>query len=109
MGGQRLAGRTVETNRVRAMPLDLDSKVVRSQSNTVTTLEVRIPAVGGHRRQRLGGHGERGGRGSVYGGEERKKSWENNKTLVDQAHGRSSEANPQRWMISNGGWKDHEV
>lgn len=47
--------------------------------------------------------------GPVYGGEERKESWENNKTLVDQAHGRSSEANPQRWVISNGGWKDHEV
>lgn len=32
-----------------------------------------------------------------------------NKILVNQAHGRSSEAYPQRWMISNGGWKDHEV
>lgn len=35
----------------------------------------------------------------------------NNKSLVDQAgpRTRSSEATPEGWMISNGGWKDHEV
>lgn len=34
-----------------------------------------------------------------------------NNSLVDQAgpRTRSSEATPEGWMISNGGWKDHEV
>lgn len=41
----------------------------------------------------------------MEGGGEGKESWKNNKTLVDQAHGRSSKANDppkmddqQRWM-----------
>lgn len=48
-GGLPLAGRTVETNRARAMPLIL-VQVVRSRCHTKTTLEVQMPAVGSQRR-----------------------------------------------------------
>jgi hypothetical protein len=58
------------------------------------------------------GHAERR-TGAVYmGGEGGKKSWENNETLVDQAGPRTIERGHPRgmgWMISDGGWKDHEV
>lgn len=49
VGGAPLAGRTVETNRVRAMPLVL-VQAVRSRTHTLTMLVVQMPAVGGQRR-----------------------------------------------------------
>lgn len=48
-GGPALAGRTVETNRVRAMPLVL-VQAVRSRMSTLTMLVVQMPAVGSQRR-----------------------------------------------------------
>lgn len=54
-----LDGPTVETNRVRAMPL-VSVDVVQSRSHTLATVEVQMPAVGvvnGDESRDCGGRG----------------------------------------------------